>query len=96
MVNTETKIIKNLATTLNLLGDTIRLEIVIYLLKQRSSVNQLAHYLNVSQPLVSHHLRILKDAKIIEANRDGRKMIYCLADEKIRQLLELTLTKEVI
>ena len=60
--------IKNLATTLNLLGDIVRLEIVIYLLTQESSVNRfwLSH-LNISQPLASHHLRLLKDARIVEA-----------------------------
>ena len=88
--------IKNLATSLNLLGDIVRLEIVIYLLTQESSVNQLADYLKISQPLASHHLRLLKDAKIVEANRYGKQIIYRLKNDKIKSFIEHTLNSEVI
>ena len=88
--------IKNLATTLNLLGDIVRLEIVIYLLTQESSVNQLANHLNISQPLASHHLRLLKDARIVEASRYGKQIFYRLKDDKIKSFLEETLNSGVI
>ena len=88
--------IKNLATTLNLLGDIVRLEIVIYLLTQESSGNQLASHLNISQPLASHHLRLLKDARIVEASRYGKQIFYRLKDDKIKSFLEQTLNSGVI
>lgn len=88
--------IKNLATTLNLLGDIVRLEIVIYLLTQESSVNQLTSHLNISQPLASHHLRLLKDARIVEASRYGKQIFYRLKDDKIKSFLEQTLNSGVI
>lgn len=88
--------IKNLATTLNLLGDIVRLEIVIYLLTQESSVNQLVSHLNISQPLASHHLRLLKDARIVEASRYGKQIFYRLKDDKIKSFLEQTLNSGVI
>ena len=88
--------IKNLATTLNLLGDIVRLEIVIYLLTQESSVNQLASHLNISQPLASHHLRLFKDARIVEASRYGKQIFYRLKDDKIKSFLEQTLNSGVI
>ena len=82
------------------MGNTVKIcylpEIVIYLLTQESSVNQLADYLKISQPLASHHLRLLKDAKIVEANRYGKQIIYRLKNDKIKSFIEHTLNSEVI
>ena len=59
-------------------------------------VQKLADYFKISQPLASHHLRLLKDAKIVEANRYGKQIIYRLKNDKIKSFIEHTLNSEVI
>lgn len=70
-------------------GDPKRL-MIIYLVAERPyNVTELTELLNVSQPTVSHHLRILRDRGIVEARREGTTIYYTLGDPRIIQALEL-------
>ncbi len=70
-------------------GDPKRL-MIIYLVSDRPyNVTELTEILNVSQPTVSHHLRILRERGIVTARRDGTTIYYTLGDERIIQALEL-------
>ncbi len=70
-------------------GDPKRL-LIIYLVSERPyNVTELTELLNVSQPTVSHHLRILRDRGIVEARREGTTTYYKLGDARIIQALEL-------
>ncbi len=70
-------------------GDPKRL-MIIYLVAERPyNVTELTDLLNVSQPTVSHHLRILRDRGIVEARREGTTIYYTLGDPRIIQALEL-------
>lgn len=83
--------VKDIATMLNLIGDEIRLEIILYLFEKDSCVCDLTMHLGISQPLASHHLRILRDAKIISAKKSGKHIIYSLIDDSVRQLVKYIL-----
>ena len=52
-----------------------------------STVNNIGVAVDMSSPAVSHHLRLLKQAGLIEARRDGKEMYYRLADAPKAQLL---------
>jgi len=70
-------------------GDPKRL-MIIYLVAERPyNVTELTDLLNVSQPTVSHHLRILRDRGIVEARRECTTIYYTLGDPRIIQALEL-------
>ncbi len=45
------------------------------------SVNQIVEHLNVTQPTVSHHLAVLREAGLVEAREDGKQTFYRL-DQK--------------
>mgnify|MGYP002350891720 FL=1 len=45
--------------------------------------------LDVSQPMVSQHLAVLRNAKIVETNRNGNQICYYIKDPKIKKLLKL-------
>jgi DNA-binding transcriptional ArsR family regulator len=67
----------------NALSDTIRLEIVDYLRDGEKCVCEIVPHLNLIQPLVSRHLKILKDAGIVRCRKDGTKRMYSIVNQKI-------------
>jgi DNA-binding transcriptional ArsR family regulator len=79
--------LESLRNMFHLLGDNSRLQIVLACLQQPQRVNDLVERLGASQPLVSHHLRLLKDARLLKADRRGRAVFYSLTDEHVRCVL---------
>lgn len=73
------------------LGEETRLAIAVYLLENPSNVNDISKSLNISQPKVSHHLRILKDSKVVKAVKQGKNVIYDINDEHISEIIKLGL-----
>lgn len=81
--------IGDLAGIYSALGDASRLGIVIYLLKKEANVSQIATHVNLSQPLVSHHLRLLKDLRILKSTKKGQCVYYSLNDDHIKEIVEI-------
>ena len=52
------------------------------------TVSQIARSVDISQPLVSHHLRALREAGILRTRRDGPFVYHSLADSRLLQHLE--------
>jgi DNA-binding transcriptional ArsR family regulator len=65
------------------LSDPIRLEIVNYLRNGEKCVCEIVPHLKLIQPLVSRHLKILKDAGIVKCRKDGTKRMYAIVDNAI-------------
>ncbi len=76
-----------LADLFRLLGDSTRLRIVIACLDNPISVGDMAARLDLSLSLVSHHLRLLRAARIVRAERQGKQVFYSAADDHIRGLV---------
>src|SRR5258708_3950521 len=77
-----------LAETFQAMGDTSRIQIVWALSHGELSVGSLAELLDMSQPSVSHHLRTLRNLKLVKFRKDGRTAYYSLDDEHIERLLK--------
>lgn len=73
-----------LADLFRLLGDSSRLRIVLSCLDAPTPVGEIADRLELNPPLVSHHLRLLRAARIVRSQRNGRQVLYSAADEHIR------------
>lgn len=71
------------------LGDPKRLMILYTLSGQSHSVNELALQLDMPQPTVSHHLKILRERSMVNARRQGTTICYSLADTRVIQALDL-------
>jgi DNA-binding transcriptional ArsR family regulator len=57
---------------------------IVHLLTERSrTVGQLCDALGASQPLVSQHLRVLRETGLVAAERTGRSTTYSLADAHV-------------
>ncbi|MEE8533596.1 MAG: metalloregulator ArsR/SmtB family transcription factor [Alphaproteobacteria bacterium] len=76
-----------LAEIFHLLGEPTRLRIVVCCLAGPVSVSALAERIGASPSLVSHHLRLLRAARILRAERRGKQVFYSAADEHIRTVL---------
>ncbi|MHA1597289.1 MAG: ArsR/SmtB family transcription factor [Alphaproteobacteria bacterium] len=73
-----------LAEIFKLLGDPTRLRIVIACLDGEKNVGDIAATVAASPSLVSHHLRLLRAARLVVAERRGRSIYYGAADEHVR------------
>ena len=76
-----------LAEMFHLLGDASRLRIVLSCMDAPVCVQDIAGGLGLSASLVSHHLRLLRAARLLRAKRQGKRVFYSAADEHIRGVL---------
>lgn len=67
------------ATVLKALADETRLRLLESLLVEEKCVTALVRELRCPQPHISHHLRILRDAGLVEGLRDGKQVCYRIA-----------------
>ena len=72
-------------------GDPTRVHILSLLLKQELCVGDIAEGVELSQSAISHQLRILKQMDLIKFRREGKNLLYSLADDHVRTILELGL-----
>ncbi len=91
------------STIFHALSDPIRLEILSYLRDGEKCVCEIVPHLNLVQPLVSRHLKILKDAGIVRCRKDGTKRMYSVVEPRIYNVVDAlttqivnTLTKEIL
>jgi ArsR family transcriptional regulator, lead/cadmium/zinc/bismuth-responsive transcriptional repressor len=64
-------------------SDTSRVRILFALTTQEMNVNSLATMVGISESAVSHHLRGLRQMKLVVARRDGKEVYYRIEDEHI-------------
>lgn len=76
-----------LAETFRLLGDPTRLRILFYCFAIPRSVGDIADSLDLSQTLVSHHLRLLRGARLVRSDRQSRHIFYQVDDEHVGHML---------
>ncbi|MFL9964664.1 metalloregulator ArsR/SmtB family transcription factor [Paraburkholderia sediminicola] len=76
-----------LAELFRLLGDPTRLRIVLACADGQRAVGAIAQGLDLSASLVSHHLRLLRAARIVRAQRQGKQVFYRAADSHISAML---------
>lgn len=79
--------VAQLADLFHLLGDPTRLRIVLACLQAPVAVSGIAATLQLSSSLVSHHLRLLRAARILKAERQGKQVFYSAADAHISGVL---------
>ena len=76
-----------LADLFRLLGDPSRLRIVIACLDAPVAVSAIADGLGLSLSLVSHHLRLLRAARLVRGLREGKQVFYQVADHHVRGMI---------
>ena len=71
------------------LADENRLRIMYYLSNGKKSVSSIVEELNLSQPLVSHHLRELKRYLLVHVERNGPFIYYEIVDPEILNIVQM-------
>ena len=74
----------------NAVAEPRRRDILNYLALQERSVSEIVDALEIEQPSVSKHLKVLKDVGLVKARREGRQILYQMNAEAIRPLHEWT------
>lgn len=64
------------ADKLKVLADTTRLSVLQLLMEEPKHVGEINAVLQLEQSLLSHHLKILREAGFVEATRDGKAVLY--------------------
>lgn len=77
-----------LADTFKALGDPTRIRIAFALSREELCVCDLANLLRVSQSVVSHSLRVLREMQLVKFRKQGKIAYYTLDDEHIEHLLD--------
>jgi DNA-binding transcriptional ArsR family regulator len=82
---------RELADYFSLFSDETRLRIIIYLLEKSEAccVNKISEELSLNQPAVSQQMRILRNAKVVTSERDGKFIRYKISDIYIKKIIEL-------
>lgn len=76
-----------LSETFRLLGDPSRLRILLSCLDGPKSVTDIAEALDLSQSLVSHHLRLLRAARLVIGERRSKQVFYRITDRHVSDML---------
>jgi ArsR family transcriptional regulator len=76
-----------LAGRLKVLSDGTRLALLRQLVEEPASVMDLARRFRLAQPTVSNHVRLLRDAGLLDAQRDGARVVYTAPRDRLSRLL---------
>ncbi|MCS6890583.1 MAG: metalloregulator ArsR/SmtB family transcription factor [Rhodovarius sp.] len=79
--------VAELAEMFRLMSDPTRLKIILACVDAPAAVGEMAERLSISGSLVSHHLRLLRAARLLQAERRGRQVFYVVGDPHIRSML---------
>src|SRR5271166_5523792 len=77
----------SLAEMFRLMGDASRLRIILACLDEPTCVGDIAARTRLSPSLVSHHLRLLRGARLLRAERQGKQVFYVAADAHVRHVI---------
>ena len=77
----------DLAELFKVFGDSTRIRILFVLFEAEVCVCDLAEALHMTQPSISHQLKILKQAKLVRSRREGKSVFYSLADGHVRTII---------
>ena len=77
-----------LAEIFSALSDPSRIRIIAALEEAELNVGTLAGIIGISESAVSHHLRGLRQMRLVRARKDGRQVYYALDDQHIADLFQ--------
>ena len=81
------ELLYDLADLFKVFSDTTRIKILYALMGRELCVADIAEETGTTQSAVSHQLRTLKQARLVRFQRDGRNVVYSLADDHVYTML---------
>ncbi len=84
----EKQVLDDIAELFKGFADPTRVHILSLLVEQELCVTDIAEAVDLSQSAISHQLRILKQMHLIKFRRDGKNLLYSLADDHVKIILQ--------
>ena len=78
----------DLAELFKVFGDSTRIKILFALFESEMCVCNIAESLEMTQSAISHQLKILKQSKLVGNRREGKQVVYFLADDHVRTIID--------
>ena len=69
-------------------SDTSRVRILSAIIEQELNTSKIAELLGLSESSISHHLRGLRQMRIVQSRRDGKEVYYSVIDPHITELFQ--------
>lgn len=82
------EIVEDLSKIFKAIGDPTRLKIIYVLSKSHLCVCDIANLLDMTQSAISHHLRLLRNLRLVKYKREGKLVIYSLDDDHVLELFK--------
>ena len=102
-MSSDEKLIRLKAKVFKALADPVRLKIIEFLRDGEKCVCEIIPHVDVAQPLVSRHLKILRDSGLVRVRKEGNRRYYSVSDPKIFKIIDaitpdlaLSLSKVII
>lgn len=77
----------DMAELFKVFGDSTRIKILCSLFDRELCVQEITDCVGASQSAISHQLRLLKQAKLVRSRRQGKLMLYALADDHVKTII---------
>ena len=87
----EKEILEQIAELFKGFADPTRVHILSLLARSELCVTDIAEAVELSQSAISHQLRMLKQMHLIKYRREGKNILYSLADDHVKTILEMGL-----
>ncbi len=81
--------LSDLAELFKIFGDSTRIKILFALFHGEKNVTEICEVLEMNQSAVSHQLKILRTSKLISSRREGKAVIYGLADDHVKTIIAM-------
>ena len=81
------EVLYDLAELYKVFGDCTRIKILYALFEAEMCVSDIAELLNMTASAISHQLGVLKRARLVRYRREGKTMLYSLADDHVRTII---------
>ena len=74
-------------------SDPIRLKILEFLRTNEKCVCEIVPYVDMIQPVVSRHLRILKECGLVQDRKEGTRRLYSITEPRIFEIIDAVTPK---
>ena len=78
-----------LAELFKVFGDSTRIKILYDLFSGEKNVTEICQDLEMNQSAVSHQLKILRTTKLVQGRREGKSIVYALADDHVKTIIAM-------
>ena len=102
-MSSDERLIRLKAKVFKALADPVRLKIIEFLRDGEKCVCEIIPHVDIAQPLVSRHLKILRDSGLVRVRKEGNRRYYSVSDPKIFKIIDaitpdlaLSLSKVII